>query len=303
MMIPKPMKAGDTVALIALASCVPGDRETVVREAAAKLEAQGFKVRIDPTCYHQWGHFAGTDAERAAAINNAFADDSVDGVWCIRGGYGCIRLLKLIDWDMIAAHPKTFVGYSDITTIHSVLHERCGMCTFHGPMPKSDRYTGPSLESLMHAVTGKPDRELKNINGTLLTCMREGVAEGMLVGGNLCLVASSMGTPYALNTAGKILFLEDVGEEIYKLDRYLQQLYLAGAFDHCAGVVFGGFTGCKADFEGDTTLDEMLEQLTAKLQVPVLANLQCGHLAESLTLCLGRTYHMDAQAGTITLIN
>lgn len=305
MLIPKPLKPGDTVAMIALSSCVPGaaDRERVVLESAAKLERQGFHVRIDPTCYTQWGHFAGTDEQRAEALNNAFRDDSIDGVWCIRGGYGCIRLPQMIDWDMVATHPKAFVGYSDVTTIHSAMHQKAQLCTFHGPMPKSDSFMGPSLDSIMHAVSGTPDRSLINFDGTTPECLREGVAEGMLVGGNLCLVATSMGTPYALDTTGKILFLEDIGEMIYSIDRYLQQLYLAGCFDRCAGVVFGGFTDCKLDFEGDTTMEEVLQQLAAKLHVPVMKGLQCGHLKESLTLCLGRRYRMDAAKGTLELID
>lgn len=302
MQIPKPLHPGDTIAVIGVSGCVHDDnREALVRESMRKLEALGFRVRLDDTAFAQWGYLSGTDEERAGAMNRAFADDTVDGVWCVKGGYGCIRLLDLIDWDMIAAHPKAFIGYSDITTLHTVLHERCHLCTFHGPMPKTDLFDGPSLDSLLHAVSGQPDRAVVNPDGAPMTCLRPGVAEGQLVGGNLCLLASSTGTPYDLDVRGKLLFLEDVGEHVYAIDRYLQQLYHAGKLTDCAGIVLGRFADITGEYADSFTLEEVLSQLTRKLPVPVMGNLQCGHLKEKVTLCLGRRYRMDASAGTLTL--
>ena len=305
MIIPKPLLPGDTVALVALASALRGDDvPDTVRKSAEKLEALGFHVVIDPTCYHHHGFFAGTDRERADALNRAFADDGIDGIWCLRGGYGCIRLLELLDWDMIARHPKPFIGYSDITTLHTALHERCGLCTFHGLMAASDRFEGPSLDSLLHAIQGTPDEVLINPDGTPLRCLQSGIAEGELVGGNLSLIAASTGTPWDLDTTGKLLFLEDVGEFTYSIDRYLQQVYLSGKLNRCAGVIFGGFTNVKTeDPRFGFEMDEILDMLVQKLHVPVIAGLQAGHMREKVTLLLGRRYRMNANTGEIRLIS
>lgn len=302
MIIPKPLKKGDTVAVIGVSGCVhDANRERLVRECLHKLTDIGFHVRLDDTAFARYGYLSGTDEARAEAMNRAFADDSVDAVWCVKGGYGCIRMADKVDWDMVAAHPKAFIGYSDITTLHAVLNGRCGLCTFHGPMPISDRFDGASLESLLHALMGNPDRELVNPDGTPLQCLRPGVAEGELVGGNLCLVTTSVGTPCDLDVRGKLLFLEDVGEHVYNIDRYLQQLYLSGKLTDCAGVILGRFTDVTPEYEDSFTLDEVLRQMADKLRVPVIANLQAGHLSEKLTLCLGRRYRMDAEKGQITL--
>lgn len=304
MIIPKPLKPGDTIALIGVSGCIRSqERNAEVEASAAKLTALGFKVKVDPTCCSQYGYLSGTDAERAGAFNRAFADDEIDGIWCIRGGYGCIRLMDLIDWSMIAQHPKAFIGYSDITTLHSALHQRCGFCTFHGPMPKTDSFEEPSLSSLMHALTGEPDKALVNPDGTRLQTLVSGVAEGELVGGNLTLVAASVGTPFDLDVTGKLLFLEDVGENTYSIDRMLHQLYLAGKLTRCAGVILGGFTDCTMEFPGySLSLDEVLHDVFSKVRVPVVKGLQAGHLDHKLTLPLGRRYRLDADKGTITLV-
>ena len=306
MLIPKPLLPGDTVALVGVSGCIHEENiDEMVQRAVARLEGLGFKVKLDPTCSKRYGYLAGTDEERAAALMNAFADDEVDGVWCIKGGYGCIRMLDMIDWEMIRQHPKAFIGFSDITTLHTVLHERCGLCTFHGPMPKSGPMKpGATTDSLMHALAGKPDREIKNLNGTPLTTIHGGVAEGQLVGGNLTLVTAGTGTAYDLDVKGKLLFLEDVGERTYVIDRYLHQLYHAGKLTECAGIILGGFTDCVVeDPNCGLTLEEVLRDVFSKVKVPVLAGLQAGHMREMVTLPLGRTYRMDADKGSITLVD
>lgn len=305
MTIPKPLRPGDTVAVIGVSGCVRGeDPERLVHESVKKLTGLGFRVKVDPTCWARYGYLSGTDEERAAAMNRAFADDTVDGVWCVKGGNGCIRLMEMIDWDMIARHPKAFIGYSDITTLHSALIGRCGLCTFHGPMPKTDRFDGKSLDSLMHAISGHPDRELTNPDGSPLRCLRPGIGEGELVGGNLSLIAASIGTAYDLDVTGRLLFLEDVGEYTYSIDRMLQQLYLSGKLTRCAGVILGGFTNCEMEHEdASLTLEQVFEDVFKKVNVPVISGLQAGHLSEKLTLPLGRRYRMDAGAGSISLID
>ncbi len=301
--IPKPLLPGDTVALVGVSGCVhKEDPERVVAEAAETLQAFGYRVRVDETCAKRYGFLSGTDAERADALTRVFLDDSVDGVWCLKGGYGCSRMVDLVDWEAVAAHPKAFIGYSDITVLHMALHDRCRLATFHGPMPASG-ISEACRESLLNAIRGTPDRELRNLDGSPLRALRGGAAEGELVGGNLSLLAASCGTSHQLNAKGKILFIEEVGEYSYRVDSFLWQLQQAGMLTECAGVVLGGFTDCSEEYPHDQcfTTDEILRQTAERLSVPVLAGLQCGHMHDKLTLCLGRKYRMDADAGSIGL--
>ncbi|MBR5429645.1 MAG: LD-carboxypeptidase [Firmicutes bacterium] len=296
MITPKPLRPGDTVAMIGISGCIHNDHpQEEVDQAAQNLRDLGFRVVVDPTCARQFGFLAGTDQERADALNRAFADDGIDGIWCIKGGYGCARMLDLVDWDMIRTHPKAFVGFSDITAVHIGLLERCGLQTFHSPMPRKP-ITEASRGSLMAAIAGTPLPEFVNPDGTSLTALRGGAAEGMLVGGNLSLISSACGTRSDLDTTGRILFLEEIDEDSYRVDGMLQQLYNAGKLSACAGIVFGAFTNCNEEYDHSNcfTVDELLEQMAARLQVPVLRGLQAGHLSDTLTLPLGRRVRLDA---------
>ena len=307
MTIPKPLRPGDTVALVGVSGClhVDGVQERVIR-CAQKLTDLGFRVKVDPTCAKQFGYLSGTDEERAAALNRAFADDEVDGVWCIKGGYGCIRMLEYVDWELIKAHPKPFIGFSDITTLHLAMQEKCGLATFHGPMPNGDAFPGEGdyAKSLLGAIAGTPDAELANPDGSPLKCLRPGVAEGQIIGGNMSLMAAATGTSSDFDTTGRIVFMEEIGEHTYAIDRMLWQMLTAGKFDRCAGIVFGAFTNCTNEYpESGFELDEIIAQFVAKVRVPVLWGLQAGHIGNSLTVPLGRRYRMDAEQGSITLID
>lgn len=303
--IPKPLLPGDTVAMVGVSGAVHNDhpRESV-DEAAQLLRDLGFEVRVDETCAKQFGFLSGTDAERAAALNRAFADDSVDGIWCLKGGYGVCRMLPGVDWANAAAHPKAFVGFSDITALHMALHQRAGLATFHGPMPNGGRIFEPSRPALLAALAGEPERVWRNLNGEPLRALRPGAAEGVLVGGNLSLLAAGCGTPYDLDTAGKLLFIEEVGEASYRVDEFLWQLQNAGKLDRCAGIILGGFTDCTEEYDHSHcfTVDEILAQMAERVSVPVLAGLQAGHTGDQGTLCFGRRYRLDADACALTFI-
>lgn len=304
MRVPKALKAGDTVAMIGVSGCLrEADVPAEVKRRAEALEALGYRVKIDPSCYRRYGYLSGTDEERAAALQRAFADDAVDGVWCQRGGWGCMRMLKYLNWDVMERNPKAFVGYSDITTLHIAMGQRCGLCTFHGPMPGALPTQAWARHSLMAALSGHPEREMRNPPESPMEMLCPGVAEGVLTGGNLSLVAASLGTADEIDVRGKILFLEDVGEEVYALDRYMQELAQAGKLDECAGVLLGQFTNCKAE-EGETgfTLKEMLADVFRERHVPVLSGLMAGHVRETHTLPMGRAYRMDAERGMVELL-
>ncbi len=303
--IPKPLRPGDTVALIGVSGCIhQDDPEQKTLEAAELLRGLGFRVKVDPTCSERFGYLSGTDAERAEALNRAFADDEIDGVWCIKGGYGVTRMLPMTDFDLIARHPKAFIGFSDITALHMALHEKCCLATFHGPMPNGGRITAASVPSLMAALAGEPERRVQNLNGQPLHCLKPGRAEGVLVGGNLSLLAAGCGTPYDLDTADKLLFIEEVGEYSYRVDEFLWQLWHCGKLSRCRGILFGGFTECGEEYDHSHcfTTEEILAQFAERVSVPVLANLQAGHTGDQVILCLGRQYRMDAEAGCLEFV-
>ncbi len=302
---PKPLYPGNTVAMVGVSGCIHNDHpEQDVQEAAQVLESLGFKVRIDPTCAKQYGFLSGTDRERADALNRAFADDEIDGIWCLKGGYGVARMLPLVDWEMIRSHPKALIGFSDITALHTALHTKCGLATYHGPMPCGGRITQASVPALMHAISGMPECAYTNLNGNDLYSLRPGQAEGVLVGGNLSLLAALCGTEYQLDTTDKLLFIEEVGEDSYRVDEFLWQLQLAGLLDRCAGILLGGFTDCKEEYDHSNcfTVEEILAQMAERVHVPVLAGLQSGHTGDQVTLCLGRSYRMDADACALHII-
>lgn len=229
MITPKPLFPGARVALIAPSSPVPED--TQVEESAACLRAYGLEPVLYPTCLAHYGYLSGSDQARAQDVMDAFTDASIDGIFCIRGGYGAQRILPLLDFDKIQANPKWFAGYSDVTALHSMLNDVCGFITYHTPMPSTeirrglDEYTE---EYLKKALFG-------NLTGILpsaspVQILSPGCAEGPLAGGNLSLVSSSLGTPYEIQTKGKILFLEDVDEAPYRIDGMLNHLRLAGSW-------------------------------------------------------------------------
>ena len=237
-----------------------------------------------------------------------FADDEVDAIVCLRGGYGAMRLLDKIDYDLIARHPKIFVGFSDITALHIALLNRCGLATFHGPMaaanwagkPLDDFSRDSMYRSLMNAV---PAGELSNPPEYPRQMVNPGQAEGLLVGGNLMLIASSLGTPWEIDTKGRIIFIEEVGERTYCVDRMLTQLRLAGKFDECAGVVFGDFADCPVEYpEFGLTLEEIIRDVVAPCGKPIFTGLRCGHCTPKLTLPFGVKCRMDAEKCTLTVL-
>lgn len=301
----KKLKFGDTIGLIAPSGAMR--TEGAIERAVAETQRMGFKVKLGESAGKKYGYLSGTDEIRARDINNMFADDEVDAIICIRGGYGAMRILDKLDYDLIANHPKVFVGFSDITALHIALLNECSLATFHAPMavgwsssPLDDISRECMYKALMHA---EPMGELVNPPEYPKQTVNSGKAEGMLVGGNLMLMASSLGTPWEIDTKDRIVFIEEIGERTYCVDRMLTQLRLAGKFDDCAGVVFGDFADCPIEYpEYGLTLDEIIRDVVAPCGKPIFTGLRCGHCTPKLTLPFGVKCSMDADECTLTVL-
>lgn len=301
----KKLKFGDTIGLIAPSGAMR--TEGAIERAVAETQRMGFKVKLGESAGKKYGYLSGTDEVRARDINAMFADDEVDAIICIRGGYGAMRILDKLDYDLIAKHPKIFVGFSDITALHIALLNKCSLATFHAPMavgwssgPLDDFSRECMYKALMHA---EPMGELVSPPEYPKQTVNPGKAEGMLVGGNLMLMASSLGTPWEIDTKGRIIFIEEIGERTYCVDRMLTQLRLAGKFDDCAGVVFGDFADCPIEYpEFGLTLDEIIRDVVAPCGKPIFTGLRCGHCTPKLTLPFGVKCSMDADECTLTVL-
>ncbi len=297
MYTPKPLFPGARVALVAPAGPVPPER---LAPAVKSVEALGLVPEVYPSCRSRHGYFGGGDRLRADDLNRAFADREIDGILCIRGGYGSQRLMNLIDFDLIRRNPKYFSGYSDITALHIMINQYCGFVTYHTPMPSTELYQGTDAYTLGYIrklMDGICLGQLKNPEGYPLKTLVGGCARGILTGGNLSLVVSSLGTPYEIDTKGKILFLEDVDEEPYSVDRMLLQLKNAGKLRDCAGILLGYYTNCGAKQpEQSLTLAEVFEELIVPEQKPTVINLACGHSLPSMSLPLGKEVLLDVRS-------
>lgn len=302
----KKLKFGDTLGFIAPSGAVR--TEGAIERAVEETRRMGFNVKLGESAGQKYGYLSGSDEVRARDINTMFADDEVDAIICLRGGYGAMRILDMLDYDLIAKHPKIFMGFSDITALHIALLNRCNLATFHGPMaaanwagkPLDDFSRESMYRALMHA---EPVGELINPPEYPKQMVNPGQAEGQLVGGNLMLIASSLGTPWEIDTKGRIIFIEEIGERTYCVDRMLTQLRLAGKFDDCAGVVFGDFADCPIEYpEFGLSLDEIIRDVVAPCGKPIFTGLRCGHCTPKLTLPFGVKCRMDADQCTLTVL-
>jgi muramoyltetrapeptide carboxypeptidase len=243
---------------------------------------------------------AGTDKERAEELNDAFRDDAVDAVFCVSGGYGCLRILPYLDYEMIRAHPKILLGYSDVTTLHIALNQKSDLVTFHGPMiapEMGSEFTDYTEKWLLRALQeSAPLGELTNPNdGPLLKVINEGEAGGKLVGGNLSLIVHGLGTPYEIDTKGKILLIEDTDETPLRVDRYLTHLWLANKLQDAAGIVIGEFTNYQlTNNEPSLTLWDALRDRIEESGKPALYGLCFGHGKHHLTMPIGVEARLDA---------
>jgi len=302
MILPPFLREGDQVAVICASGPLP---EGALGPALESVEKMGLKPKAYPTCGLRHGYLAGTDEERARDVNDAFADEGCKGVVCARGGYGAHRLMGMVDWDAAARSRKPLYGYSDVTAFHLELNRR-GLASWHTPMPGTEwrkglgEYTSSSLRA---ALFGPLPGELANPPAAPFETLVPGRAEGRLLGGNLSLVAATLGTPYEIDARGAVLFLEDIGEVPYRIDRMLLQLLQAGKFEDCAGVILGPFTdSVPDDRKPSLSVAQVLGELLSGVGKPVLAGFQCGHVLPTASVPLGARVALDATAGAIRVL-
>ena len=307
---PSRLKPGDTLGLIAPGSYISEDE---LKDSIENLEKLGYKVLYNDRILSKTGYLAGTDESRAEELNSMFADKKVNGIICARGGYGCSRILPLLDYELIKNNPKILIGYSDITALLNAIYSETGLVTFHGPVGISsfnDFSVTYFNEVLVHPekdlvlISAKGEDEKDN-NG--IKTIVSGKAVGELVGGNLSVLNSLIGTKYDFNGEGKIIFLEEIGEEPYRIDRMLTQLIQSGKFEKAAGIAMGVFKDCepKEKDPSSSTSFSLLEVLFDRLSsfnIPVIYGLSFGHIKNKFTLPVGIKAELDTVSQTITLL-
>lgn len=307
---PAPLQPGDTIMFIAPAGDLNRERMTLAKQ---RLEEMGFKIKQRDDLFREWGYLAGADEVRAQEIMDAFTDPDVDAIFPGTGGYGTTRILDALDYRTIRRNPKMLIGFSDITGLHLAINRRAGLVTFHTPNPQyglgsednftefSGRYFWRSLlKSSYYDADGN-----KLPAGWAIDIPQDvpqpkviatGTARGRVIGGNLSLVAAAMGTPYEIQTRGRVLFIEDVSEAPYRIDRYLSTLRLAGKLDRPAGVILGKFT--RTQKEGDDpspfSVEDVFRQYFADADYPVIYDFPAGHFQFNATLPIGAIVELQA---------
>ncbi|MBI4529655.1 MAG: LD-carboxypeptidase [Deltaproteobacteria bacterium] len=293
---PQPLKTGATVGVLAPAGFVA---QAQLSAGVDVLLRAGFRVELAHGIGDQKGYLAGEAKARAAALQAFFCRPDIEAIFCARGGFGSIQLLPFLDPSVIRMHPKIFVGYSDVSVLLNWLIVQCGIVTFHGPMVAMDLargLEGRAQEFFWGTLTGKKD----NWEIETSEIIRPGNAEGEMLGGCLSVIVTTLGTPYEIETQGKILFLEDVGEKPYRIERMLTHLLMAGKFADLAALVFGAFADCEG--EEERGFKKIIQELFREAPYPVIAGLAAGHGAENLLLPFGVRMALNADSRTLVLL-
>lgn len=296
----KKLMPGDTIGIIAPA----GPSRCNIKKVYNAIRRYGYKVKIGASCYLSYnGYLAGPDEIRAKELENMFLDKDIDAIMCLRGGYGTTRILDLIDYDIIMNNPKIFIGFSDITALHIVFNQKCNLVTYHGLMAQnSPDWDEFSYVSLINALNFEKELEIRNPEEKNIYTIKKGYAQGKIVGGNLSLIIASLGTKYEIDTKDKILFIEEIGEYTYRIDRMLTHLYHAGKFDDCNGIIFGDFRDCRKSNEEDSPIYNLLREIAHKCNKPAIYNLKSGHCFPMVTLPLGLECIIDASSKEILIL-
>lgn len=294
---PSALNRGDLIGLITPASPVADSSK--IERAVRYLEGLGYHLLVAPNVGRSRGYLAGSDEERAADLHSMFADPKVKAIMCLRGGYGTPRLLSFLNYRLIGKNPKIFVGYSDITALQLAFWKKCGLITFHGPMPAVDMANGmdPFTEEMFwRLLTSKKKAGALPLDGSLVGTLHPGKGSGRLLGGNLSLIVSILGTPYQPDFRGCLLFVEEIEEEPYRVDRMMVQLGNAAIGGRSGGIILGQFTDCvpKDPTKPTLSIDEILSENVRIWRRPCLSNLPFGHIPKMATLPVGLRARMDA---------
>ncbi|MDQ3082124.1 MAG: LD-carboxypeptidase [Gemmatimonadota bacterium] len=293
----RPLDRGSRVALVAPAGVI-WDPIHILR-AEENVRSLGWTPLTGTHAASAFGYLAGRDTERLHDLNSALASDEIDAIWCVRGGYGAMRLLDDIDYESFRANPRPLIGFSDITALHSAFYSRCNAVTFHAPTARGI-LSEFSRASFCKALVEQSDSCGVAANGREL---KPGRARGRLAGGNLALVTALLGTPFATKFEGALLVLEDIGEAVYRIDRMLRQLLLAGALQQCAGLVAGDFRLPANDDETpQQTIDGLLAEAADKADIPCLAGAPFGHITDQWTIPLGAIAELDTAEKSLRVV-
>jgi muramoyltetrapeptide carboxypeptidase len=296
MIQPPFLQPGDTIYITAPAKAI---EESVVLEAKKTLETWGLNVRVAPHCLGRAAYFSGTDAERLADFQHGLDDPSIKAILCARGGYGCVRIVEELDWTAFQQNPKWIVGFSDVTVFHQKINQ-LGVESIHGIMPLG--FTEGSMEAketLHKALFG--ESIILEASPVKENCM--GTAKGSLVGGNMTIIYSLIGTELSYTFKDKILFIEDIGEHIYKVDRMLHAFKLAGIFNQISGLILGGFTEMEdTDVPFGKTIEELILEQVVDLGIPVAFNVPIGHIPDNQAVVVGRTVTLTVNQTKSTLL-
>jgi muramoyltetrapeptide carboxypeptidase len=305
--IPGRLHKGDLIGLVTPGSPVT---EEQLAGCVSRLEELGLRVTYSDSVLSEYGYFAGTDQERAQELMRMFSREDVNGIWCVRGGYGSIRILDLLDYDQIRKNPKVFVGYSDVTALLTSIYQETGLVTYHGPMGVSDfnRFTVKSLKNVLldpepdyrypyrreSNTMGNPEFDRYTITG--------GRAEGVLIGGNISVLDSMIGTPFEPDFEKKIVFLEEVGEKTYRVDKMVFHLLSGTNLKQAAGIVMGVFGECNINEAPTLSLKQALDDLLKPLEIPVSYGSSFGHIKRMVTIPTGIKAAMDADKKSLRLL-
>ncbi len=299
LIVPDALSWNSRIGLVAPASPIYSEEQ--FNEMITTLTDLGFNLKLGKHVQDQRGYLAGTDQERADDLMDMFKDEYIDAILCIRGGWGCNRMIDLLDYEVIKNNPKPLIGFSDITSLHNAILSKTGLITFHGPVGKSDwnDFTKNSFEQIL---IKKEKGTYKLPENEDAFTIRSGKAEGVLLGGNLSVLVAMIGSDYLPDFTDSILFLEDVGEDVYRLDRMITQLKLAGILDKISGFIFGKCTNCDAG-SNSLTLNEMFDDHIKPLGIPAFYGAMISHESKNVTIPVGLRASMDADSKEFNVLS
>jgi len=301
MIYPPKLLPGDTVGILCPCSPITEER---LNACINTVTAMGYRVKLAGTPTESFGgYMAGSGKARANAINALFADPEVKAIFCLRGGDGGTRTVPYLNLDLVRRNPKIFVGYSDVTTLHLLFNQDCGLVTFHGPMVSSnmvDAFDADTRSAFFRALNGDREYVFRNPPEEPVRVLHPGRAEGMVIGGNLSLLSAAMGTAYEPDTRGRILFIEEVEEPVTKIEKWMCQLRNSGTLARCSGILLGQFTDITNEFLPGYTALDCIRELTEDLHIPILYNLQSGHGEKIITIPFGAHCVMDSASCSVT---